>query len=122
MAYLHDQVYIGGLVVLTATGDRVDLCSQEPTTYEEAMTYSLAHKAAPTIGSPEPRDEGGWQVPIAGIVDGEMTGDGEGTCWAVVDTVGEQLLATYALQSPVQVVSGNPLVMTAFAIGIPAPE
>lgn len=35
MAYLNDYVLDNGLTKLDTEGDRLDICSQEPTTYAE---------------------------------------------------------------------------------------
>ena len=60
MSFLADRVFDEGLSVLSDEANRLDICSQEPTTYEEATsTYTLGNKANPSIGNPEDRSGGG---------------------------------------------------------------
>lgn len=122
MATLGDRVYDNGLIVLSTEANRLDICSQEPTTFTEATdTYTLGNKTSPTISNPSDRTGGGRKVTISAITDGEVTGTGTASHYAIVDTVNSRLLATGALDAPQAVTDGNVFTLTAFDIGIPDP-
>jgi len=122
MATLADRVYDNGLTVLDTEADRLDICSQEPTTYTEATsTYTLGNKTSPTIGAPGDRGAGGREVTVSAISDGSVTGTDTATHYAITDTGNSRLLATGALSSPQAVTSGNTFTLTEFDIGIPDP-
>jgi hypothetical protein len=121
MAYLNDRVYDNGLTVLSTEANRLDICSQEPASYAEVATYTLGNKTSPTISSPSDRAGGGRKVTISAITDGEVTGTGTASHYAIVDTVNSRLLAAGALSAPQAVTDGNVFTLTAFDIGIPDP-
>lgn len=74
---------------------RVDICSQEPTTYTEATdTYSLGNK--------DPVDEGSPGTIAEAFSDGTITGTGTATHWAVT-TDSNELVKAGALVSSVAV-------------------
>lgn len=86
---------------------RIDVCSQEPTTYTEATsTYSLGYSTTISIGATTNTGTGGRQAEIPDIVDGSSTASGMGTHFAVTDGVGE-LLYSQALSSSSTIESGN---------------
>ena len=123
MSFLADRVFDEGLSVLSDEANRLDICSQEPTTYEEATsTYTLGNKANPSIGNPEDRSGGGRKVTVASISDGSVTGTGTATHYAITDTNNTRLLATGSLSSSQSVTSGNTFTLTAFDIAIPDPS
>ena len=63
MAYLNDRVLDNGLTVLDTEANRLDICSQEPTTYTQAITtYSLGNKLSPSVGAPTDRSPTGRKV------------------------------------------------------------
>lgn len=122
MAYLNDRVLDNGLSALTSEGNRLDICSQEPTSYAEATsTYTLGNKTSPTIGSPEARTPSGRKVAVSAINDGDVTDTDTATHWAITDTSGERLLAAGSLNEGQVVTDGNVFTLTAFDIGIPGP-
>lgn len=122
MASLHNDVYDNGLSTLTSNGNRLDLCSTEPTTYTQATsTYTLGNKTSPTISAPGNRSGGGRKVTVSAITDGTVTGTGTAAYYAVVDTVNSKLLAAGQLGASQAVTSGNTFSLTALDIGIPAP-
>lgn len=120
MAYLNHDVLDEGLIVLTNNVDRVDICSQEPTTYTEATdTYTLGNYASHSVGSPEDGDPDGRQVESAEVPDGSVTGTDEATHYALVDTINSRLLAAGSLTNPQVVTDGNDFTLTPFTIRIP---
>jgi len=122
MATLADRVYDSGLGILNSEANRLDICSQEPTTYTEATsTYTLGNKVSPTVSSPADRPGGGREVTVSAISDGSVTATGTATHFALVDTNNSRLLATGALDSSESVTNGNTFTLTEFTIGIPDP-
>lgn len=121
MAYLNNAVLDDGLNELVANGSRLDICSQEPTTFEEATnTYSLGNKVGISIGNPANRSPSGRKVTVAAITDGEVTDTQEATHWAITDG-SSTLLAAGALAEGQVVTDGNSFSLQAFDIGIPGP-
>ncbi len=119
MAFLADYVLDAALTKPDTEATRLDICSQEPTTYTEAtVTYSLGNKTSLSVGAPGDRSPNGRRVTVAAITDGSVTANGTAAYWATSDVSATRLLATGAL-SPSQVVtSGNTFTMAAFDIGI----
>ena len=122
MPRLENPVYDAALLVLIDDGDRLDLCSQEPTSYTEATsTYSLGNKTAITIGTIADGDVSGRKVTISATTGGTIGSTGTATHYAISDTTGTQLLAAGELTTSQQVVSGNTFTTEAFDIEIPDP-
>lgn len=122
MALLADYILDLALAGLTGGVDRLDLCSQEPTTYAEATsTYTLANKTSPTVGSAADRTASGngRKVTVSAITGGSVTGTGTATHWAMVDTGNSRLLATGSLDASQAVTDGNTFSLAAFDVGIP---
>lgn len=123
MSFLNDRVFDSGLTVLDTEANRLDICSQEPTTYAEATsTYTLGNKTSLSIGAPADRTPSGRKVTVAAITDGTVSGTGTASHWAIVDTGNSRLLATGSLSSSQAVTSGNTFSLAAFDIGIPDPS
>ena len=77
MATLNNRVLDNGLTVLDTEANRIDLTSQEATSYAEATsTYTLGNSTSLSIASPTDRSGGGREVVIAAISDGSITGNG----------------------------------------------
>lgn len=122
MASLADRVFDNGLTVLDTEANRIDITSQEATTYTEATsTYTLGNSTSLSIGAPADRSGGGREVTAAAISDGSVTGSGTATHYAVVDTSNSRLLATGSLSASQSVTSGNSFSLASFTIGIPDP-
>lgn len=122
MAFLNDRVLDNGLTVLDTEANRLDICSQAPTTYTEATsTYTLGNKTSLSVGAPADRSPTGRKVTVAAITDGTVSGTGTATHVAIVDTVNSRLLAVQALSASQAVTSGNTFTLPAFDIGIPDP-
>lgn len=122
MATLADRVFDSGLTVLDTEANRLDITSQEATTYSGAITtYTLGNKTSLSVGAPADRSPSGRKVTVAAITDGTVTGSASATHWAITDTVNTRLLATGSLSAPQTVTSGNTFSLAAFDIGIPDP-
>lgn len=122
MASLADRVFDNGLTVLDTEANRIDITSQEATTYAEATsTYTLGNSTSLSIGAPADRTGGGREVTAAAISDGSVSGTGTATHYAIVDTSNSRLLATGSLSASQSVTSGNTFSLASFTIGIPDP-
>lgn len=124
MVFLTDNALDNGLNYLTTHGDRVDICSQEPTNYTEATsTYSLGNKTSASVGAPQNGDASGRKVTIAAITDGEVTATDVATHWALTKTTAtEELLAAQTLTASQSVTDGNAFSLGAIDIEIPDPS
>jgi len=122
MATLNDRVFDNGLTVLDTEANRIDITSQEATTYTDATsTSTLGNSTSLSIGAPADRAGGGREVTVAAITDGSVTGTGTATHYAIVDTINSRLLATGSLTASQAVTSGNTFTLSSVAIGIPDP-
>jgi hypothetical protein len=122
MPSLNNRVFDNGLTVLDTEANRLDITSQEATTYANATsTYSLGNSTSLSIAAPSDRVAGGRQVVVAAISDGSVTATGTATHYAIVDTVNSRLLATGSLTASQPVTSGNTFTLGSFTIGIPDP-
>jgi hypothetical protein len=122
MASLADRVFDNGLTVLDTEANRIDITSQESTTYAEATsTHTLGNSTSLSIASPTDRSGGGREVVVAAISDGSVSGTGTATHYAIVDTSNSRLLATGSLSASQSVTSGNTFSLASFTIGIPDP-
>ena len=122
MATLADRVYDNGLTVLDTEANRIDITSQEATTYTEATsTYTLGNSKSLAFGAPQDGDTSGRKVTAAAITDGVVTGSGTATHFAIVDVSASRLLATGSLTTSQGVTSGNTFTIAAFDVEIPDP-
>lgn len=122
MPYLNDEAMDQGLDWVNTNGTRIDICSQEPTTYAEATsTYTLGNKTGLNTGATENGDTSGRKVVVPAITDGSVTGTGTATHWALTDGTAT-LVATGALSSSQAVTSGNTFTLTAIDITIADPS
>lgn len=120
MTFLADNVLDNGVSYASTNVDRLDICSQEPTTYTEATsTYTLGDKNNPTMNGPQDRTGGGREVEMASFSDGDVTSTGTASHFAWSYTGGTELIATEALSSSQSVTSGNTFSLTAHSVGIP---
>jgi hypothetical protein len=123
MATIADRVLDEGLSTLTNEANRVDVCSQEPTTYAEATsTYTLGNTTTVTISSPADRTGGGRKVTLSAISDGSVSGTGTATHYSISDTTNSRLLVTGSLTASQSVTSGNTFSLEALDVGIPDPS
>lgn len=121
MAYINDVELDALLQSIQDNVGTLHICTQEPADYiEAAVTYTLGNKVAPTVAEPSDRGGGGREIVVSAITDGDVTGDGTVTHWALVKTTATtRLLAAGLLGSSQAVTDGNPFTLTAFAIGVP---
>jgi len=122
MATISDYVLDAALTKLDTEADRIDITSQEATTYTEATsTYTLGNSTSLSFGAPQDGDTSGRKVTAAAITDGTVTGSGSATHFAIVDVSASRLLATGSLTTPQSVTSGNSFTIAAFDVEIPDP-
>ena len=120
MAYINDEVFDQGLDYADTNGTRIDICSQEPSSYGEATTagtYSLGNKTGLNTGATQAGATDGRRVVVPAITDGSVTNTGTATHWALTDG-SAVLLATGALSSSQAVTSGNTFTLDAISITI----
>ena len=121
-AFLGDRVFDNGLTVLDTEANRLDVTSQQATTYAEATsTYTLGNATSFSIGVPGDRVGGGRKVTVAAVTDGSVTATGTASHYAIVDTVNSRLLVAAPLSATQAVTNGNTFTLGAFDIGIPDP-
>ena len=122
MPSLNNRVFDNGLSVLGTEANRIDLTSQEATTYAAATSaFTLGNSTSLSIAAPSDRSGGGREVVVAAISDGSVTGNGTATHYAIVDVSNTRLLATGSLTASQVVASGNTFSLGSFTIGIPDP-
>mgnify|MGYP003109677265 CR=1 FL=1 len=123
MASIADRVLDNGLTILDTEANRVDITSQEATTYAEATsTYTLGNQTSISISAPADRSGGGRKVTMAASSGGTVTGTGTATHYAIVDTGNSRLLVTGSLTASQSVTSGNTFSLEALDVGIPDPS
>ena len=121
MATLDNRVFDNGLTVLDTEANRIDITSAEATSFANVSSVTLGNSTSLSIGAPQDRSGGGREVVVAAIIDGEVTGTGTATHYAIVDTVNSRLLATGSLTASQSVTTGNTFTLSSVAIGIPDP-
>ena len=121
MPYINDTELDAALNSIQDNVGALHICSQEPTTYAEAITtYSLGSKTSPTVAEPSDKAGGGREIVVSAITDGTVSADGTATHWAIVKTTATtRLMAAGALDASEVVSDGNPFTLTEFAIGLP---
>ena len=118
MAYLNDEIFDQGLDYADTNGTRIDITSQEVTTYAEATsTYTLGNKTGLNTGATEAGATDGRRVIVPAITDGSVTGTGTASHWALTDGT-SVLLATGTLGSSQAVTSGNTFTLDAISLTI----
>ena len=123
MATIADYVLDAALSKLDTEADRIDITSQEATTYAEATsTYTLGNSTSLSFGAPQDGDTSGRKVTAAAISDGTVTGTGTATHFAIVDVSATRLLVTGSLTASQSVTSGNTFAIAAFDVEIPDPS
>ena len=120
-AFLHDNVLDQGVKYVDDHLTGLYICSQQPTTYTEAITtYALGNKASPACGVPED-DTSGRKVTISAITDGSVTATGTASHYALVNSASTELMVAQALASSQAVTNGNTFTLAAFKVAIPDP-
>jgi hypothetical protein len=122
MATLDNRVLDNGLTVLDTEANAIHITSAQATSYANVAAVTLGNSTTLSIGAPQDRAGGGREVVVAAITDGNVTGTGTATHYAIVDTDGAGvLLATGSLTAEQAVTSGNSFTLSSVAIGIPSP-
>jgi hypothetical protein len=121
MATLDNRVFDNGLTVLDTEANVIHVTSAEATSFANVASVTLGNSTSLSIGAPQDRSGGGREVVVAAISDGDITGNGTATHYAIVDTVNSRLLATGSLTASQSVTSGNSFTLSAVSIGIPDP-
>lgn len=114
MAFLIDG-FLDSMDAYDGTGCRVDITSQEATTYSEATTggtYSLGNKTGLTFTAITNASPDGRQISTPAITDGTVSNNGTATHWAITDGA-SVLIATGALSASQAVTSGNTFTLDA---------
>lgn len=123
MPTLNDRVFDNGLTVLDTEANRVDICSQEPTTYTAATsTYTLGNTTSISISAPTDGDTSGRKVTLAAITGASVSGTGDATHYAISDTSNTRLLVTGSLSASQAVTSGNTFSLDAVDIELNDPS
>ena len=123
MASIADRVLDNGLTILDTEANAVHINSQEATTYAEATsTYTLSSSSSVAISAPADRTGGGRKVTMSAISDGSVTGTGNATHYAIVDTSNSRLLVAGALTASQSVTTGNTFSLASLDVGIPDPS
>ena len=114
MPYLNPEARDQGLDWIDVTGTRLHICSQEPTTYNQAnATYSLGDAA---VNVPAPTTSGGARgVVVPAVSGGAVDGTGSWTHWAITNA-SNTLVAAGALDAPVAVTAGGTFSTASFVI------
>lgn len=120
MAFIYDEAFDSGIDNIDTLGTRIDITSQEATTYSEATTdavFSLGNKTGLNTGIAEDGAVDGRRVIVPAITDGTVTETATATHWALTDGA-SILLATGLLSSPQGVTDGNTFTLDAISITI----
>ena len=118
MAFIYDEAFDSGIDNIDTLGTRIDITSQEATTYSEATTdavFSLGNKTGLNTGIAEDGAVDGRRVIVPAITDGTVTETATATHWALTDGA-SILLATGLLSSPQGVTDGNTFTLDAISI------
>ena len=123
MATVADRVLDNGLTVLDTEASRVEITSQEATTYAEATsTHTLGNTTSISISAPADRTGGGRKVTLSAVSGASVTGTGTATHYAITDVSNTRLLVTGSLTASQSVTSGNTFSLDALDVGIPDPS
>jgi len=119
----NSWVLDNGLIQLKNLATHIYICSQEPVDYPGATTtYALGNKnfgPGNCLTGPSARTPNGSKVTTVAVTDGAVTGTGNASRWAIVDSVNSRLLVDNDLAAAQAVTSGNVFSLPAFDFGIP---
>jgi hypothetical protein len=119
----NSYVLDNGLVALKNVATHIYICSQEPVDFTTATTtYALGNKnfgAGNTLTGPVDRTPNGRKVTTNAVTDGNVTGGGNATRWAIVDAPNSRLLVDNDLAASQPVTAGNVFSLPGFDFGIP---
>ncbi|WP_406646890.1 hypothetical protein QEZ52_00365 [Aliisedimentitalea scapharcae] len=117
MAYLNDSVLDNGLAWIQTNGTRIDICSQEPTTYTEATSTHTLGNDTVSVVAPADYAPDGRKVTVSAVSEASVTATGDASHWAITDG-SSVLIATGSLSATLGVTSGNQFNLAAFDIVI----
>jgi hypothetical protein len=126
---LYPRVLDFGLDALDSECDEITVCSQQPTTYNEATLapgsggYCLGidnFGVGNAFGVEADATPDGRQISSTAIVDGLISVAGSVAAWAAVDSVNSRLLATGILTDGRSVLSGQTFTLGALTVRMPA--
>lgn len=117
MSYITDSALDAALSYIDTNAAVLHICSAEPANYAGVAAVTLGIKTPPAISTPADRALGGREITVSAISDGEVTGTGTATHYAIVSA--SALLVTGALNASQAVTDGNTFTLTSFTIGIP---
>lgn len=128
VAYLDSHIFDNGLNYAKTYADKVYLCSQQPTSYEEATDPSIGFAlGVKNFGTglvfPDPIVDTGFSRKIIAppITDGTVLVAGTAAYYAVVYSLGGILLATNAMFEGITVTIGLPWSLSTFEIELTKP-
>lgn len=101
-----------------ATGDRLYLCNSEPATYAEAVSFALAQKDNPVFSSVVDYDIG-RELSIGATTNAVGIANGTALFFAVVNTVGSELLVVQNMESGLIVNIGGTISIDKIVFRIP---
>jgi hypothetical protein len=117
MPYLNSRLQDFGLSALQAEADVIHVCSGDPADFAAVAVLSLGSASAsispPTAGAGTSR-----KVTVAAVLNGSVTGTGEVTHWALVDTANARLWASNSVSVGQAVVTGNEFNLAGFDIAL----
>jgi hypothetical protein len=120
---VHNDVLDAALNYISTNADGIYICSQEPTTYTEAITtYGLGNRVGgPSFGAAVDGDVSGRKKQVNAVTDGSVTGDGTANHVALVDSGNSKLLYVTTIPTPQAVTNGNDWTLPSWDIEIEDP-
>ena len=105
------------LRMIAAKSTALHVVPHQVSEFADVMSASLGNKQGPTFS--EPTDlMGGRSIKTGQIIDGEVTGQGVASHWALVNEVSGELLHCAPLDSPTLVKTGNVFTLNPIIITI----
>ena len=118
---LDAKVLNSGIGYISTNANRIYICTQQPTTYNEAtVTYDVGYKdmgVGGVAGAPE-TTQGRQQVTTNAVTGGLVAVNGTPAAWAVVDTVNSLLLATGVLSGAEALTTDDGWALSPFTIAM----
>lgn len=115
---LHSFLLDNGLLGGHTYASRLLICSSEPTTYAQAVSYQLGYKDFPASLFEPPTSAGsnGRKIVSLSFTGGVVTAAGTATHWAAADANFFRLLATGPITNPQLVELGNVFEFPSFSV------
>jgi hypothetical protein len=116
MSFISDEIFDQGLDYLDTNGVRVDICSQEPSTYAQATsTFSLGNATVNTEATTNAASGTGRRVTIPAVNGATVTTSGIVNFVAVTDN-SSKLLVVRQIQTGVPVSANGTFNVGAFDV------